>query len=317
VTDRDLVDEPHVRPDPALVERAVAALTTPELSSVVDLVTWAEGDAILVANHRGRVRLTADGRHEVLTGADPVARTDPMGFLPYALEVADPSPANERNVYPDPYRRIRSLLDDPTRSPDLVVVHTPSHYFPGEGGHLGEHGSLDLLQSRAPLMLSGAGLTGSPRYVHDHARLVDVGPTLALAAGVPTGDLRDGDGAALDGVALTRYLATGSRPRWVVGLLWDGASCGDLLHLAESGELPAVARLVERGVALRGGAVAEFPSVTLTNHTSILTGVGPGRHGVLGNEFYDRETSETVVPNDASTGHRSAQWRRAGVRTGF
>jgi predicted AlkP superfamily pyrophosphatase or phosphodiesterase len=70
-------------------------------------------------------------------------------------------------------------------------------------------------------------------------------------------------------------------------------------------------------VALRGGAVAEFPSVTLTNHTSILTGVGPGRHGVLGNVFYDRETSETVVPNDASTWHRSAQWLRDGVRTVF
>jgi hypothetical protein len=300
-----------------LVQRAVQALTTQELSTIVDLVTWAEGDAVLVANHRGCVRLTEDGRHEVLSGADPVARTDPLAFLPYALEVADPSPANDRNVFPDPYRRIRSLLGDPTRSPDLVVVHTPSHYFPGEGGHLGEHGSLDLLQSRAPLLLSGAGLAGSPGYVHDHARLVDVGPTLALAAGVPAGDLRDGNGVAMDGTALTRYLESGRRPRWVVGLLWDGASCGDLLHLAAAGELPAVARLVERGVALRGGAVAEFPSITLTNHTSILTGVGPGRHGVLGNVFYDRETGETVVPNDASTWHRSAGWLRDGVRTVF
>jgi phosphonoacetate hydrolase len=317
VTDRDLVAGPHARPDPALVERAVEALTTAELATIVDLVTWAEGDAVLVANHRGCVRLTEDGRHDVLSGADPVACTDPMAFLPYALEVADPSPANERNVYPDPYRRIRSVLGDPTRSPDLVVVHTPSHYFPGEGGHLGEHGSLDLLQSRAPLLLSGAGLAGSPGYVDEYARLVDVGPTLALAAGVPPDDLRDRDGVELDGAALTRYLESGRRPRWVVGLLWDGASCGDLLHLAEAGELPGVARLVERGVALRGGAVAEFPSVTLTNHTSILTGVSPGRHGVLGNVFYDRETGETVVPNDASTWHRSARWLRAGVRTVF
>ena len=67
------------------------------------------------------------------------------------------------------------------------------------------------------------------------------------------------------------------------------------------GELPGVARLVERGLALRGGAVAEFPSVTLTNHTSILTGVGPGRHGVLGNVYYDRAPGERVVPNDAET----------------
>jgi phosphonoacetate hydrolase len=317
VTDRDLATEPSTRLDPVLIERAVQVLTTQDLSGIVDLVAWLEADDVLVANHRGCVRLRADGRHEVLSGSDPVARTDPMAFLPYECELADPSPPNARNVYPDPYRRLRSLLADPARSPDLVVVHTPSHYFPDEGGHHGEHGSLDLLQSRAPLVLSGAGLAGPGGYARDHARLIDVGPTMALAAGVPPADLRDGNGAALDGQPVTRYLA-GDRPaRWVVGLLWDGASCGDLLHLTQSGELPAVARLVERGVALRGGAVAEFPSVTLTNHTSILTGVRPGRHGVVGNVFYDRATRETVVPNDSSTWHRSAQWLRDGVRTVF
>lgn len=327
--DRPDAAAPHLPAAPDLVERAVQALTTPDLGAIVDLVAWlqpvgAEGDGtsgdpapvVLVANHRGRVRLHADGRHEVLEGADPVAETDPMAFLPYEREVADPSPPNERNAYPDPYRRLRSLFSDPTRSPDLIVVHTPRHYFPEEGGHRGEHGSLDVLQSRAPLVLSGAGVVPAG-FVDDHARLVDVGPTLALACGVPLDDLRDGAGAALDGVPLTRYLQSTDRPRWVVGLLWDGASCGDLLHLAESGELPAVARLIDRGVALRGGAVAEFPSITLTNHTSILTGVGPGRHGVLGNVFFDRQTGERVVPNDASTWHRSSEWLRPGVRTVF
>ena len=94
----------------------------------------------------------------------------------------------------------------------------------------------------------------------------------------------------------------------MVGILWDGATSGDLLHLAESGELPGLARLIERGTALRGGAVAEFPSVTLTNHTAILTGVGPGRHGVMGNVYFDRATGETVVPNDETTWHRSSEW---------
>jgi predicted AlkP superfamily pyrophosphatase or phosphodiesterase len=103
----------------------------------------------------------------------------------------------------------------------------------------------------------------------------------------------------------------------VIGILWDGAHCGELLNLAESGELPGIARLIDNGVALRGGAVAHFPSVTLTNHTSILTGVGPGRHGVLGNVFYDRATGEQVVPNDSATWHRSAEWLRPGVRTVF
>ncbi|MEZ5091985.1 alkaline phosphatase family protein [Nocardioides sp.] len=68
---------------------------------------------------------------------------------------------------------------------------------------------------------------------------------------------------------------------------------------------------------MRGGAVAEFPSITLTNHTAILTGVGPGRHGVMGNVYYDRATGERVVPNDQSTWHRSADWLRPGARTIF
>ncbi len=118
---------------------------------------------------------------------------------------------------------------------------------------------------------------------------------------------------------LTAYLEhrTEGQSRRVIGVLWDGAHCSDVLHLAETGELPGVARLVEHGLALRGGAVAEFPSVTLTNHASILTGVGPGRHGVLGNVYYDRATREQVVPNDASTWHRSSEWLRPAVRTVF
>ena len=184
-------------------------------------------------------------------------------------------------------------------------------------GTSGEHGSLDVIQSRAPFILSGAGVERRG-YVDEYARLVDVGPTLAHLAGVPEVDLRDADGAPLDGVRQTRFLQPdgGSRSH-VIGILWDGGHCGDLLHLAETGALPGVARLVERGVALRGGAVAEFPSITLTNHTAILTGIGPGRHGVMGNVYYDRATGERVVPNDESTWHRSAEWLHPAARTIF
>jgi hypothetical protein len=301
-----------------LRERAVAALTRPDLAHAVDLVAWCEGAGptrtALVANHRGRVRLHADGRHEVLAGADPVADENPMAFLPYELELADPSPPNERNAYPYAYQRLVSIFDDADRSPDLAIVHTPSHWFVDEGGHPGEHGSLDVIQSRAPLVLSGAGVERRG-YVDEHAWLVDVGPTMAAAAGVPPDQLVDAAGRALDGVPLTRFVQPGRRK--VIGILWDGGHCGDVLHLAEAGELPGIARLVERGTALRGGALAHFPSITLTNHTSILTGVGPGRHGVLGNVFYDRRTGERVVPNDAGTWHRSSEWLRPAVRTVF
>lgn len=305
-------------------DAVVAALTVPELAPVVDLVVWVEDGVAVAANHLGRVRLHPDGSHEVVSGQDPVPSTDPMAFLPYAAELAAPGPeVSTANAYPYAASRILSAFGDPDRSPDLAVVHTPRHYFPDEGGHRGEHGSLDVIQSRAPLVMAGPGVQ-QLGPVDDHARLVDVGPTLAALCGVPEADLVDAEGEALDGAALAQYLhpvgqegAGAWAPRRVVGILWDGAHCGDLLAMAEAGELPGVAWLLERGLALRGGAVAEFPSVTLTNHTSILTGVGPGRHGVLGNVFYDRATGERVVPNDAATWHHSAQWLRPGVRTVF
>ena len=301
--------------------RAIAALTADDLASIVDLVVWVDDvDGVRVAhaaNHLGTVRLRPGGMHEVLDGTDPIASEDPMAFLPYRREVDGEGPRTSTdNAYPYAAERILSLFADPARSPDLAVVHTPRHYFPDEGGHHGEHGSLDVVQSRAPLVLSGAGVARRG-YLDDHAHLVDVGPTLAALSGVPRDDLRDAAGVPLDGRVLDAYLDPAVTPRAVIGILWDGAHCSDLLHLAETGELPAVARLVERGLALRGGAVAQFPSVTLTNHTSILTGTGPGRHGVLGNVFYDRETDERVVPNDETTWHRSAEWLRPGVRTVF
>jgi phosphonoacetate hydrolase len=307
-------------------ESVVTALTAPDLALVVDLVVWAEvdpgdpsaGPVAMAASHIGRVRLHLDGRHEVLQGQDPIASEDPMAFLPYDRECASPRPRTSRdNAYPYAASRILSLFADPTRSPDVAVMHTPRHFFPEQGGHAGEHGSLDVIQSRAPLLLSGKGVAARG-IVDGHARLVDVGPTLAAMAGVPEVDLRDGAGDPLEGAVLTAYLGVErlAQPK-VIGILWDGAHCGDLLHLAESGELPGISRLIDDGVALRGGAVAHFPSVTLTNHTSILTGLGPGRHGVLGNVFYDRATREQVVPNDSSTWHRSAEWLRPAVRTVF
>ncbi|WP_116951235.1 alkaline phosphatase family protein [Jiangella endophytica] len=307
-------------------ERAVQAvadtLSDPALSGIVDLVAWPENDdgrrGVVVMNATGAARLHPGEPDEVLSGRNPVANQDPMAFLPTAAEAADPSPPNERNAYPYAAERLLSLFADPERSPDLVVLHTPRHYFPEHGGHRGEHGSLDVIQSRAPLLLSGPGVT-IDGLVAEHARLRDVGPTLAWLAGVDPspvhGRLSDAHGAPLDGVVLDRFVGRGAR--WVVGILWDGAHCGDLLEQTAAGRLPNVARLLERGGALTGGAVAEFPSLTLTNHTSILTGAAVGRHGVLSNLFLDRSTGERIDANDATTWHRWPEWARPDVPTIF
>jgi predicted AlkP superfamily pyrophosphatase or phosphodiesterase len=103
----------------------------------------------------------------------------------------------------------------------------------------------------------------------------------------------------------------------VVGLLWDGCNSNSLYARAASGELPNVARLLARGCAFTGGAIAEFPSVTLVNHTCALTGVGPGRHGIVNNAYFDRGEAVQRLTNDARTWHRWADWLAPGVPTVF
>ena len=283
-------------------------LCDPSLSHVVDLVAWPADGGVWVANAGGAALLSADGA-SVLHGRNPVGCQDPLAFTPLAAELADPSPANEDNSYPWAYERLSSLFGAAT-APDVVVVHTGKHYWPDQGGHRGEHGSLNVVQSRAPLILSGAGVLARG-MLPLAARVVDVGPTLAWLAGAPLGSLSDMDGAALVD------LAVAGPAQHVVGLLWDGCNSNSLYAMAAAGELPNVARLLSSGCALSGGAIAEFPSVTLVNHTSALTGVGPGRHGIVNNAYFDRRSAVQVLTNNAATWHRWSEWLAPGVRTVF
>jgi hypothetical protein len=294
-------------------DRALEVLLDPGLAHVVDLVAWPDGDEIHVANSEGHARMLRaepEQGFSAVSGRNPVADQDPLHGTPLRAALADPSPPAARNAYPFAAERLASAFADPDRSPDLHVVHTPRHHWPERGGHLGEHGSLDAGQSRAPLLLSGAGVTARG-VLPQAARVVDVGPTLAALAG----HAFSGTG----GRPLAELLAPDrdAGPALVVGLLWDGANANDVLELAADGQLPAVARLLESGCALQGGAIAEFPSVTLVNHTSALTGVGPGRHGIVHNVYFDRSTGRQVLANDASSWHHAIDLLRPGVQTVF
>jgi hypothetical protein len=276
--------------DGYLRDRALDVLLDPGLAHVVGLVCWLEKGLVHVADSKGHVALRPDGACTLLAGRDPIAEQDPM--------------SDSTTSYPYAAVRLSSLFADP-RAPDLAVVHTGAHCWPERGGHPGEHGSLNAVQSRAPLLVSGPGVAARG-VVERVARVVDIGATLAHL----TGASYDG----MDGSPLADIVPGAAH---VVGLLWDGAQCADLLTMTAAGELPAVTRLLERGCAFRGGAIAEFPSVTLVNHTSALTGVGPGRHGIVNNAFYDRLLGQQVVPNSSATWHSAMQWLRPEVTTVF
>lgn len=56
--------------------------------------------------------------------------------------------------------------------------------------------------------------------------------------------------------------------------------------------LPHLEKLARQGAA--GPLQSVFPSMTWAAHTSLATGLLPGRHGVLGNRFVDRRRGELV-----------------------
>lgn len=59
-------------------------------------------------------------------------------------------------------------------------------------------------------------------------------------------------------------------------------------------EMPNIRKLVAEG-ARAEKMKAVLPTVTWPNHTSLVTGVSPAKHGVLGNSYFDR-TEGKVVP---------------------
>ena len=284
--------------DEALRDRALEVLLGDHLAGVVDMVLLAR-DGVVEAHARGgSVGFTADGPRWV-KGRDPIARQEVAAFTPLPDELAARRPSNEQNHYPYAYSSVAQLFDDP-RAPDLAVVHTPSHNWEERGGHVGEHGSLDLVQSRAPLILAGAGVRRLGR-IDAHARMIDVAPTFATLAGVAPHD-----GSVLkrqDGRVLTEALDEREMPERVVAFLWDGSNANVLYAMAEAGELPNVARLMGEGTTFGHGLIASFPSVTLANHTTAITGVHPGRHGVLHNAYFDRAMGRQIITNAPQTWH--------------
>ena len=176
----------------------------------------------------------------------------------------------------------------------MCVVHSAAHNWEDQGGHIGEHGSLGVIQARAPFVIAGKGVRADG-YVDRVCRLVDVAPTLAAVLGCDPP-------AGADGLALTEVLdPAAGRAEHVVGFLFDGTNANVLYAMARAGDAPNVARLIEMGTAYEWGAMSSFPTVTLANHTSILTGRFPGHHGILHNAWYDRARGEQVITNSMAT----------------
>ena len=319
---------PSAPASPAACERALEILTGDELEPIVELVARALGPDRYEAR-------AADGRMvfsrtpagagwayavEEVDGRNPLEDQATDRFAPIELELATRYPSRVDNSYPFAFDTIAQLFDHPS-PPDLCVIHSAAHNWEDQGGHRGEHGSLDAVQSRAPFVIGGAGVRALG-MVDRACQLVDVAPTvLALLGAEPRrgvgcngGERDDALLARQDGEPM-RDLLDGATPRHVVGFLFDGCNPNVLYDMAARGEAPNVARILAMGTAFRFGAMASLPTVTLANHTAILTGCHPGHHGILNNAWYDRASRSQVITNSNETWATSMHFLDGGVDT--
>jgi phosphonoacetate hydrolase len=288
------------------VRAALDVLLQPSLEPIVEMVLLRDGESIEAHAIDGRVRFDRDGNVESSSGRNPLADQSADRFAGLAGELAALQPDRTQNSYPFAYEQAAQIFDHPA-APDLCVIHTAVHNWAEQGGHLGEHGSLDVVQARAPFIIAGAGVRALGR-IEAACKLVDVAPTVLALMG---GSVDRTDGSVLHDVIDD----AAAPPEHVVGFLWDGCNPNVLYDAADRGDAPNVARLMSLGTTFGHGAMASLPTVTLANHTSVLTGLHPGHHGILHNAWFDRATGEQVITNSPATWHEASSWLFPDVET--
>ena len=94
------------------------------------------------------------------------------------------------------------------------------------------------------------------------------------------------------GCCLTATSAWAGDVRHVVLIRVDGLVAS---YLKDSkAELPTLRKLMAEGASAQG-MITSFPSVTWPSHTSLVTGVQPAKHGVIGNTVWDRKNNRGLT----------------------
>ncbi|MBI3784527.1 MAG: alkaline phosphatase family protein [Deltaproteobacteria bacterium] len=308
-------------------DRAILALLTdPTVRDQIDLVITYRRDAYEVWSARGLVRfrrLLRDGRlaFEVIDklGTNPIEdqRHTSISTCGEECQAASASghATNDPNLafiepsevsYPHAYERIAQLFDSPYAA-DLVI--SPKCYT--FGLQRGQHGALDVIQSRAPLAFFGPGIR--PGRYDSAPRHVDIAPTICRLMRFPFIDERDASGRTAsergvapdvhlkrqDGAPLQEIIdADAPAPERVYLVLFDGLSNSELRHLIDSHD-PAIAnlrRLLDRSAMFTYGSTVNFPSITWPSHSTIMTGAWCGHHDVVNPTYYDRALRQPLAP---------------------
>jgi len=317
----------------------LALLRDPGVAEQMDLVITYRDGAYEVWAARGMVRFQrrvgGDGgaEFEVIEqlGINPIADQRHSAIVTCAEELhaaaASGHPTEDVNrafiepsqlTYPYAYERIAQLFDSPY-APDLVI--SPKCY--AFGLQLGQHGALDVVQSRAPLAFAGPGIR--PGLYDTAPRHVDIAPTVCRLLGFPLIDGKDWSGrtASERGVPADVYLhrqdgrvleeildsdtapdtasrpaPSGARPHRVYVVIFDGLSNSELQLLLDRDDpiISNLRRLLDRSARFQYGSTVNFPSITWPSHSAIFTGAWCGHHDIVNPTYYAREQAKPLAP---------------------
>lgn len=117
----------------------------------------------------------------------------------------------------------------------------------------------------------------------------------AAAAGQPPAAQQPTAGAVLSGSGGINRPDQRDRP-YLILISLDGFKA----EYMDRFDLPHLRRLAQRGARAKG-MVPVFPTLTFPNHYSLVTGLHPGRHGIVGNRFYDPARKDTYVYTEPRT----------------
>jgi hypothetical protein len=88
--------------------------------------------------------------------------------------------------------------------------------------------------------------------------------------------------------------AAPKKPKLVVAITIDQFRY-DYLNKFRASYTGGLARLLDQGAVFTNAYYEHFPTVTAVGHSTILSGATPSISGIVGNEWYDRETGKQVT----------------------
>lgn len=321
-----LVDQGIQDEEAEVFNRALDVLLADD---AVDFVATRVGDTYEVYAARGTVFFQRETSHqgyrytvEYVDGVNPIERQDHDWLPTYGEELAGGDNPNdvdirkqgykqgderlsfiepENDSYPFAYERIAAYFDNPDSADFQINLKGYAHAY--NGGDLAAHGSMNIVQSRCPLIFWGKGV--KPGILDGVYRQTDVAPTVARLLGMPTTFGVDERGIWTHDVYLQwqdghviEEVLNGEISSHVMILVLDGMNFTELQQqlLTRYNELPNLARLALEGAVSRYGSTTNWPSVTYPSHNVLGSSIYSGHHGLVDNAFYYRDRDDVVKP---------------------